>query len=110
MVEGQLGGVEIRASSERGGSNRTWADDVVHLPWYGRSSHPSARCCKKAHVSDDSGSINLVIHHIDSPPHFYEMQLSKLMDELLTNDTITYNGVTFDLRKVIHFINKNLTG
>lgn len=51
-----------------------------------------------------------MIHHTDSAPHFYEMQLSKLMDELLTNDTITYNGVTFDLRKVIHFINKNLTG
>ena len=57
-----------------------------------------------------AGSINLVIHHIDSPPHFFEMHLSKLMDELLTNDTITYNGVVFDLRKVIHFINNNLTG
>jgi len=93
LADGLLGGVEIRATTERGGGgSRTWADGVVKMS------------------CTSPGSINLVIHHTDSAPHFYEMQLSKLMDELLTNDTITYNGVTFDLRKVIHFINKNLTG
>ncbi len=56
------------------------------------------------------GSINLVIHFEPAAPQFFEMQLSKLMDELLTSDSIVYNGVAFDLRKVIHFINKTLTG
>lgn len=83
-------------------------EDVLHVSWYMPAFLLS--CSRIANCGRNAGSINLVIHHIDSAPHFFEMQLSKLMDELLTNDTITYNGVVFDLRKVIHFINKNLTG
>ncbi|KAL6073899.1 Ras GTPase activating protein ira2 [Balamuthia mandrillaris] len=56
------------------------------------------------------GCVNLVIHYQDYRPQFFEVQLSKLMDELLTRDTVCYNGVVFDLRKVIHFINQKLTG
>ncbi|ELR20796.1 GTPase activating protein Sar1, putative [Acanthamoeba castellanii str. Neff] len=96
VSEEQMGGMPLRVSTDRGAGGgkegRTWLDGVVKMS------------------CTSPGSINLVIHHIDSPPHFFEMHLSKLMDELLTNDTITYNGVVFDLRKVIHFINNNLTG
>jgi len=57
------------------------------------------------------GCVNLVIQtHAGAQPQFFEMQLSNLMDELLTADTATYGDITFDLRKVISFISKNLTG
>jgi len=56
------------------------------------------------------GCVNLVIHCPNTQPQFFEMQLSNLMDELLTADTVIYGDVTFDLRKVIAFISKNLAG
>eukprot|EP01113_Clastostelium_recurvatum_P032334 TRINITY_DN413_c1_g1_i6.p1 TRINITY_DN413_c1_g1~~TRINITY_DN413_c1_g1_i6.p1 ORF type:complete len:1287 (-),score=491.71 TRINITY_DN413_c1_g1_i6:955-4473(-) len=41
---------------------------------------------------------------------FWEVQLSELMDDLVLHDTVVYDDITFDIRKLISFVNRNVIG
>jgi len=54
------------------------------------------------------GAVNITAKY-KKVSRFFELQLSELMDDLVLHDTVVYDDITFDIRKLISFINRNIT-
>jgi len=55
------------------------------------------------------GSINITTKYRKFS-RFFELQLLDLMDDLVLHDTVNYDDIVFDTRKLISFINKYILG
>jgi hypothetical protein len=55
------------------------------------------------------GSINITTKYRKFS-RFFELQLLDLMDDLVLHDTVNYDDIIFDTRKLISFINKYILG
>lgn len=79
----------------------------LRVPASARADQPSRRAAGAALKLSctNPGFVNLEVKH-RGQVRYYELQPARLLDELLTADTVKFDALLFDLRRLLAFLYK----